>query len=291
MSPASPELRFFNPDDLIILGVDTEDDETHPLVDLDKARHNEIDPMLVASIVEHGVRQAVTVTLYGDRHVVVDGRRRVLHARVANSELTNAGKPPLQVKAIVEVVDGEHSRADTIIANNFRRQHSPVAQAKQIERLLIDGYKAETIATMMGISAASVSTRRKILACTDKVQQALDLGQINLAAASELSALSGEEQDAKLEEFLKSGGKKKGSAERIKDAVHGTDAPKPPTRDKIKKLLETEAAVSLDPQIVNTLQWVIGVRKPSTIKGLSACLKELLAPKKKEEEELESVEE
>src|SRR5690606_14049599 len=156
-----------------ILGVDTDDDDTHPLVDLDRARHNEVDPFLVSSIVEHGVRIPVEAVKYGDRLCVVDGRRRTIHARVANNELVTSSRERRKIRAIISNAEvGEETRVDAIIANNFRRNHAPVAQAKQIERLLVDGYSAQAIATMMGMSPASVSNRRKLLACTDKVQRA-----------------------------------------------------------------------------------------------------------------------
>src|SRR3989337_1776752 len=95
----APRANLFlvDPDDLVVIGLDTNAKSLNDHYLFDATVREPIDETLVASIMTHGIIQPITVQKDGDKILVVAGRRRVRHAREANVRLKKAGAPPVSV--------------------------------------------------------------------------------------------------------------------------------------------------------------------------------------------------
>lgn len=87
-----------SPEDITVIGLDTKDDESHPLYD--GRIHMPLEEDTVLNMMEHGVLVPIRVTKDGKSAIVIDGRRRVLHAREANRRLKKKGQPTIFVPVL-----------------------------------------------------------------------------------------------------------------------------------------------------------------------------------------------
>ena len=109
-----------DPMDLTVIGHDTEDGPDHPLYD--ERVKLPIDDAMVMNIASLGVREPIIVRKNGDAVEVVDGRRRVLHARVANELLAKKGEPLITVPAMLAKGDACLMEQVAISLNEIRVQ-------------------------------------------------------------------------------------------------------------------------------------------------------------------------
>jgi ParB family chromosome partitioning protein len=82
-----------DPDNLIIIGLDTDDGPEHPLYD--ERVKLPLDESTVLNIMAIGVKEPVLVRKTDGNPEVVDGRRRTMHAREANRRLRELGEKTL----------------------------------------------------------------------------------------------------------------------------------------------------------------------------------------------------
>jgi hypothetical protein len=90
------------PEDITIIGLDTEDGPEHPL--FDERVLLPVDEALARNIAIHGVIEPVVIRKNGDDVIeVIDGRQRVRSARLANERLEAEGKEPVLVPVVRRV--------------------------------------------------------------------------------------------------------------------------------------------------------------------------------------------
>lgn len=271
----------YDPSELVIVGVDEEASEATVNFVEDDTTRTKLDDAMVKNIATNGVLVPVLIRNVGGKAYVVDGRRRVLHARAANELRAKEGLEPLPVKCSPERGTGDHTaKTHAITANSFRMDYGPMAQARKIQDLLNANISEADVANSFGFSTATLRNRLKLLDLDSKVQKAVDKGIIGPMAALELHGLDPEEQRAKLETVP---AQKRGQAK----AVRGSSKPKvetdgepPPGKALIRKILETEAAADLSQDVLRTLRWVVGEGSQTAIKGLSKCISETMKTKK-----------
>lgn len=167
-----------------------------------------IDDALVASIAEIGVLQPVEVRKVGDNYEVIDGRRRVLHAREAQRIYPDK-KISIPVRPVTRR-DAEAAR-DATVSNAQRRDSSPVTKGEEAIRLMESfGYSQDDVCRFFGAGWPAISSWIGVAKkASEQVRQALENGEITLTKAIQISRHKPEFQEANLEKAIESGGRQK----------------------------------------------------------------------------------
>lgn len=271
---------YFSPDDLVIIGLDTEDGDTHPLAD--PRAHGPADPALVRSIIRHGILEPVVVRKGPNgRAEVVDGRRRVIAARAVPSV-----DPEAKIVIPVIVRDGDDLAAAgaMVAANEIRQEDSYASRASKIARLQEMGMSIDDVAVEFGASGQTIRNILKLAAAAKSVRDAVDRGKISATAGYRIATLkTEEEQAAALAALLESGDPTAAGAARkarkLREGGEGDDdAPKPirVPYSLAQRVLDTIAEwgdeAGTDPAVAAVLAWIVGAGSPKRVKGLSAIL-------------------
>jgi ParB family chromosome partitioning protein len=208
----------FKPDEIVIPGVDDDRDASYALHDV-SARHS-IDEAMVLSILRDGVHTPVKVRKDGERPEIVDGRRRVLHAREANRRLLAGGASPEDLVTIVAEVHRFASDKDAVLmmlsANAFALAEDPIDRAQKVARVLKLGASMEDAAKCIGVSSVTaIKDMLRILDCSDVVKAAVQRREIAASAAIELATLRRDEQDRALTRLIETGSRTAKDAARV----------------------------------------------------------------------------
>lgn len=155
------------------------------------------DRALVASVKTLGVLVPI-MAIYDEGWVILDGRRRVMAARLAG--LTDV--PVMQFRP-----QDVNASILTLTANK-QRAENPIAEYDAIMQLVRDGYGQDEIARATGMTIAEV---RKRLKFTDLHEELLELargGAITPGVAEAASRLARPAQDRLLLGYWERGGKR-----------------------------------------------------------------------------------
>lgn len=185
-----------NPSDLTVVGIDTDDDESHPLYD--PRIKLPLSENMVLNIMHMGVLEPIQVVKDGIEYRVVDGRRRTLHARVANERLKERGLDPIKVPIVVKKGDNKMLFAMGQASNRFRVNSGPMESAKAAARFVALGGTVEEIANNWDCSEQHVRDMLKLLELDPKVQETMLTGELTATAALMLAPLPKQEQVAAL---------------------------------------------------------------------------------------------
>lgn len=268
----------FDPNDLVIVGVDVEPatEADQHLVEDDKGRLK-VDMAMAKNIAHRGVTVPVIIRIVDDMPCVIDGRRRVIHARKANEIRAEQGLEPLPVRCILERGGANtDAKLTAVSANSFRKNHGPMAQARKAADLINAGVSEDEVAVTFGFSKSTLANRLKLLDLPKSVQRHVESGELSFMSALELHGMEAEEAEAAAEELVKEGGGKKGQAKRAKSKKGGeTEKVERPSLSLIKKVLSTEAISECSEDTIRVLRWVTGdLKTPHTIEGLTDAVKE-----------------
>lgn len=275
------------PNDITIPGYDNDDStDDNGLVDVSD-RHD-IDEAMVRNIDYHGVLENIIVRKNGDEVEVVDGRRRIIHARVVNEQREKEGRPLLQVPVLVK----RGSEADLvgmmISANEIRKDDSISVKSQKAIWLENQGKTPEEIALHFGVTETAVKSWLRFGDLHKDVQDAVEEKKLSASAALPLADLKKKEQPEALEELLASGKKPttaraKEKAKEKKAKASGKD-PANVTKKVGKRVWqaifdacqvnEHYAAVFEGVNPIDLGYVIIGEKSPKTIKGLTALLNE-----------------
>lgn len=120
-----------DPDELVIIGLDTDDGPEHPLYDASIKRP--LNEATVQDIMLRGVQHAVTGRKNGDRVEVVLGRDRTRHAREAKKRLLEKGVRDFRIKVEVKRYASDlDMRLDMRSENYHRRVIDAITRAKDM---------------------------------------------------------------------------------------------------------------------------------------------------------------
>lgn len=271
-----------NPDDLVVVGVDTEDGLNHPMVSHRVIKLKEDGPSeeMVESIMEFGVLQAIVVRKNGLKAEVVLGRNRTLAAREANRRRKALGQEPILIQCILRKDNDPSKMIGSIEAeNNVRRGDDPLTRAKNASRALDMGRDRASVARDFGISAESLDNLLKLQDLSPKMQSAVEQGHITPTAAVTYNDLSHEEQARVLEEAEKLGvvisvpeARRQRKARRSGGEVVSTRG-KGVTIGILRKVYADEKFMDDAPPLKDFMRWVIGEVSYKTIPGLAAALR------------------
>lgn len=274
----------FNPDSLVIIGKDTDDGPEHNLYD--PRIKLKLSESMILSIMAKGVLENVTIASIDGKPVVVDGRRRVLHAREAQKRMReeNGADFVLRVPARVTTDTDAGLFATMIVANSHRLNDDPVAEGKKAA-LMSERFGAsdDEIAKAFGWTGQTLRNRRKLLTLPAKVLRQVVMGNLTVTAALAMADMdpeaAGDLADEMADEAEAKGGKTHGQAKRAKREAN-PDAEPSIGKRMLQAILATDAAENLSEDVARTLRWICGDVKAVAIKGLSACINEIEAAKK-----------
>jgi ParB family chromosome partitioning protein len=263
-----------DPKTLLIVGIDeipgVDEPRKHPLCE-DPSRLV-IDDAMVRNIMHYGVIEPVVVTTDGGSVVVVDGRRRVLHAREANARLHERGQPEIAVTCIVRQGEEGDLMGVMVATNSVRLDETPLQKARKANAMLIRGMSEEQVALAFGVTTASVKAWQSLLSCAPEVIAAVETGKAPASVALSLSKLPKGRQAKTLDELLSAGGGKVKTKE-AKAASKGDEKPgvvAPSKReiaavlDHMKARVESEVKYGefheLE-EVIKALEWARGDRE------------------------------
>lgn len=285
----SKEIEYVDPNELIIIGLDTDDREEHPLFD-ERAFH-EVDNNLVANILVYGIQRAVLVRREAGNIYVVDGRQRVKAARVAAERAAGAGE--YAVKVPVRDTRGDDNRIAGIMVsvNEQRRQDTALEKAFKAVRLLDLLGDEEEVCIAFGRSKTTIRNWLSLAEADPRIHAAIKAGKLSTQAGVEISRLHRDDQVEALEKLTRgmSGGRvsesaakeyRKQEAEKANavqnekitndDVLGDAKASKKPStvgaskpkavqhgvkRTWLRRALKTEAAKTLSDEQVKVLRW------------------------------------
>lgn len=270
----------FLPTDLVVIGKDTDDGPDHNLYD--PRIKMPLSESMVLSIMAQGVLENVTVASIDGKPVVVDGRRRVLHAREALKRMQAADPDAvLRVPASFRKDSDAGLFATMVIANSHRLNDDPVAEGRKAA-IMSDRHGAsdEEIAKAFGWTTQTLRNRRKLMSLPAKVLRQVSAGKLSVTAALELANMSPEDANAAADEIVGEGESTHGQAKKAKKKAAKDDDSEPAIGKRmLRKILATEAAENLSDDVRKALAFVCGDVKAVAVRGLSACIKEVNAPK------------
>lgn len=217
----------FNPNDPVIIGVDTKDGPEHELYD-----ERAFLPLVEETVVNFmavGVLEPIVVRRSPKgKAEVVDGRRRVLHAREANRRLKKLGEPLLKLMAVAKDGDEVFYQKIAIALNELRESDAVMTKVEKCARLLArNGGDLKEAQIAFGVTKQAINQWMKIHGLAKKVKNAIARGEIAPTAAAQLSELTREEQVEQLNKLLaggagatkKNGKKKRPTASSVKRAT------------------------------------------------------------------------
>lgn len=150
---------------------------------------------LIESILQDGVQVMVKARTDGERYVVVDGRRRVMHARAANLRL-QAANPGIKaedlIRVKVELVRGDELAVFGMqeIANAYHVSDPPMVQARKIQLMIDKGMDVKRIGLKFGLTKEVVEDRLKLLSLAPEAVVALEQNEVTANAALGLAEIS-----------------------------------------------------------------------------------------------------
>jgi ParB family transcriptional regulator, chromosome partitioning protein len=161
---------------------------------------------MVLSFMAIGVKEPILVVKMAiadvDVPVVIDGRRRIMHAREANKRLKILGETLLKVPGKPEKGSDEHLAHVSVALNEIRRQDDLLVKAAKAKRMIDRGDEAAAVAVAFGVSKTTVANWLKLGELPAPVQKAINQGVLSAHAASQLHGLERKAQLAKLEELV-----------------------------------------------------------------------------------------
>lgn len=248
-----------DPDDLTIIGLDTNDGAEHPLYD--ERVKLKLDEGLVQNVMMHGVIEAVTVTKDPDGHVlVVVGRQRVRAAREANRRLKAAGRPNILVPTMTPRKGEMATFFGIMLSENENRQgDAPLVKARKAAKYMSFGHTEAEACVVFGVSRITMTAWLKLLELEPSLVKAVERQEISASQALEKAGAGSEAQKALAEEV------------RVKaKASPGKKRPKAkarPGKVKIQKMYESIAEVGRLKHEARALSWVLGTLSDEELTG------------------------
>lgn len=231
------EIKMYDPNQVVIIGIDTKDGVTHWGYDEDSNKT----PLVEADVLftfANGVLQNVLARRDGDKVVVVAGRGRTRMLREANKRRIAEGLPPWHLPVQIVMGDAKKMLVLKHGENSHRREQSPMARARQAYELA-QQFPEEEAATIMGLGVVQFRNLQKLLNASPEVARAVAQGALGQTAAIELTVLPEVEQTARLAEVLASSGGGKPTQRDVRAKINEATGKAPPETPsaRVKKVI------------------------------------------------------
>jgi ParB-like chromosome segregation protein Spo0J len=176
----------FDPDELTIIGLDTDDDKSHPLYDPRIGRP--LDPSRINNFRMYGVIKPIRVRKNGDKVEVVDGRGRVRYARAVKALQIAAGEETIRVPALMTKADDAHLYGISRAAN-IHDADGPMTMARNAQKMLDMGKSVAEAATTFAVTEQTIRNWTLMLDLDASVIDAMIADEISATAAGALAGL------------------------------------------------------------------------------------------------------
>jgi len=252
----SGDLFWFPADELVIVGLDTDDGPENPLYD-DRIKLP-VSNELVRNVISRGIIKPIVV-MKGPENLayVVDGRQRTRAAREADKRLYKDGAKDTHsvlVPAVYRRGD-EASLFDVAVsANEFHIIDDPIAKAKKAQRLLDLGRTYDEIAQTFGVTSTTIKNWLTLGEASPELKSAVEDGKISPSAALPIARLPREKQSKVTVVALDSA--KPGRKPTARQAKAAAKGDKPETKKRMRGRPEVEFAMVHHP---NELEKITGV--------------------------------
>lgn len=237
-----------DPNDVVIIGLDTEDDATHPLFD-GPSNSRDLTENGVAYAYDHGISDPIFVVRDGDRVLVLKGRKRTKELREANAQRIAAGLTPWLLPTII--VPGSYEkngmRRMRIVENwGLRNERTHSERAREAQELLDHGEMTEEqVCDLLGIKKAQLKNHLALQNLGARATAAVDRGDLSPTAALPLTKLPVKEQNEKLDELIAAAPPgKKPTLERVRKATGATEIQTPKVR--LNRAADALTAIAAD---------------------------------------------
>lgn len=167
-------------------------DPNHP--SYDERVHLPSPGWLVESIDEDGVLQPIKIAAKDGQYIVLDGRQRVKAARIVNELRRARGEAPIKILCHPTRADDRAQTRIMVKMNEQRQDDDPLTRARKMNRLAVQGYSTDEIASHFAKSVAFVAQHLALLDCTPEIQKAVMLGEMPVTAAVRLGTLNHDQQ-------------------------------------------------------------------------------------------------
>jgi ParB family chromosome partitioning protein len=237
------------PEQLVIIGLDTDDGSEHPFYD--ERVKLPLDEAFVQNVMLNGVIMPIKVTKDPDgRVLVVAGRRRVMAAREANKRLKAEGRPLVLVPMLSPSRGEQSSMVGAMLSENeYRQDDPPLLKARKAARFMASGHSEAEACTTFGVTRVTMSAWLKLLELEPTLLKAVERNEVSASQALEQSGAGSDVQKA-LAEKVK--GKKSNGRGRPKGKASR------PGKVKVVKMYEQVKKVSRLHRETKTLAWVLG---------------------------------
>lgn len=209
------EYPYADPDELLIVGLDTDDDETHEL--FDERASTPLDQNLVLNISVYGVLQPIIVREEAGKKYVVDGRQRVRAARQAKTRQKAAGEVEVRVPYLTAVVKGADRQRLTgvmVSTNEQRRADDVLVKAAKASRMMALGSDMDEVSIAFGRSKTTIRQWLSLLESHPTLVDAVRHELIAVSAAHEVAKYPKDEQVGVLQALRQQSG-----GERVTEAL------------------------------------------------------------------------
>lgn len=224
------DVYMFDPNDLVIVT-----DPKSPLYDERADLALEEGLILNIMFAPDGVPQGVLEPILVARNAetgtveVIDGRQRVKAAREANKRLRKQGVEPIRVPAMVQRANSHRLMGMLISSNEHRQNDTPLGRAKKAQRYLDIGRDEAEVATLLGLSKASVKNLLSLLDAPAAVRNAVEANKITLSDGYRLARLEPAAARSKVAELIEKaprtpGKKRSKNAKKARAIVSGDQA-------------------------------------------------------------------
>src|SRR5678815_1172916 len=198
-------LMMVDPFKLHIVGVDKEPDGAIAAPGApyyDERINLPLDPDLEESIRTHGVVTPILAKRDGERYIVINGRRRVLHTRAVNLKVPVDSPETAYVRVPTVFRGGEVGTLESLgnITNTYDVKDPVWVQAIKIQRATDRGGSKESICRDFNISGQTYDDRIRIMSLGPEAMDALKAGELSANAALFLSDINAAAQITALRE-------------------------------------------------------------------------------------------
>jgi hypothetical protein len=222
------EVKGYDPDEVIIIGIDTDDGPSHWGHDEESNKN----PLLEADVqftYENGVIQNVLGRRDGKKVVIVAGRGRTRLLREANKRRVRDGLAPWILPVKIVMGDARKMLVLKHGENSHRREQSPFVRAQQAYELS-QQFPEDQAATIMGLGVKQFRDVLKLLSLGPAARKAVMEDNLKPTAAIVLAELSEAEQAEQLTTIM---------------ATAAASGSKPTTRDVKAKVREATGKAPL----------------------------------------------
>ena len=256
------EVSYHSPDDLLIVGLDTEDGEENAL--FDQRIFLQENEALIRNIMIYGVQQPVLCREEAGALYVVDGRQRVRAARVAAKRQDEAGEFVVKVPVLIAKGDDSRMHGIMVSANEIRESDEILGKALKASRMLDLVGDITEVGIAFGRSEQTIRNWLSLAGADPDIHDAVRSGKVSASAAIELANLPREEQVSALGELSNGTTVVTTTQAKKHKSTKGQRKTQPGVKRLwVKKAIKSETFKALDREHQEVLEW-IATGNPST---------------------------